>query len=486
MQRLTVKRPGVRSIIINGIFLSGSKFFTIALRALYVIWLARHFGAELFGILTHSQAWYLLLLNLTGLGIMQILGRAVGQNVDSARLAVNQTLGIRLVAIILVTPLCMYVGHLFQEPPLVRQLLFYFSFALAGRAISAWIDNCYTAYEEAHKVLFLTIIFRTLEIGLGLTALLFGVDIVVIAQIHAVSWMLQGTFAFILLSKDKEWLRPDFSPKELLSLLSKAIPLAITTNVSAWIVSGPIILYRYSGAGPNELGQFGLLMTIFGMLSTLVLSMSMSALPVLSRSHTRADGQINNFISSSFRIIILGGTIFGVGCMGLGETLVTRIVGNSFDLAAKWMGPSMLLLIPYGLANIAMQVLIVREQQNILAFFSVLAAIILGVSIPFLTSMFMFPGAILGLAVGNTLWAFLLSLILFNDLPLTIFHTCRKALCVSLFTLVGYWIVHIWSPVIASLFSAFFFATLVIILRAISRQELNNILCFFNFHKNTC
>ena len=403
--------------------------------------LARFFGTDLFGLLTHSQSWSLLFLNFTGLGIVQILGRVVGGDAKNAQDTINETLGLRISAIIITVPICLIWGYIANDSELSRWLIFWFSLSIIGRALSAWSDNFFTAHEENYKVLILTIVFRSMEIVAGLISIYLGGGIILIAVIHAASWVAQGIFGIILAFKRQKKLAPSFNTSKLLKLLKIALPLSFANGVCAWLINGPVVLYRHSGAHPNELGQFGLLMSLFGILSTLFLSMSISALPVISRAMTKNDASIHRFLSSAFRSTILIGTIIGLAALLLGEPIVTMIIGDSYFKTAQWAGPIAIGIIPYGLASVSLQVLSIRQQYKPLVFASSVTAITLAIALPALSAWFNFTGAVIGVAAAITIWAISLGWLTLIEAPKTLKTDAIKGLSTCVITFMAFAIV---------------------------------------------
>ncbi len=71
---------GAIKILSNAKYLYFALLTSQGLRFVYMLILARMLGAELYGVFSYGQSWYLMFLPLTGLGLGAMLSREVGKN----------------------------------------------------------------------------------------------------------------------------------------------------------------------------------------------------------------------------------------------------------------------------------------------------------------------------------------------------------------------------------------------------------------------
>jgi O-antigen/teichoic acid export membrane protein len=66
-----VVSQGAAKILVSAKYLYLALLTSQSLRFVYVLILARMLGAELYGLFSYGQSWYLMFLPLTGLGVGQ-------------------------------------------------------------------------------------------------------------------------------------------------------------------------------------------------------------------------------------------------------------------------------------------------------------------------------------------------------------------------------------------------------------------------------
>jgi O-antigen/teichoic acid export membrane protein len=394
------KRHGLRSIARNASYLAAAQAFTSLLRPLYVLVLAYHFGPELYGIIVYGQSWYLAFLPLTGLGIGLMLCREVGRDRRQGTHFVAQTLSLRISAALAAAVACGVTGWLVEADFAQRRLLLIFSFALFGRSLSMWTDHVFTAYEACRHAFRQRILFRPMEVLAGFTVLYAGGGVVEVAAVHASIWWLYALRGLIVIRRQIVPLRLDGSRRNLVLLLARGLPLGLQNLFVAWLLQGPIVLYRHLGGAHRSLGELALAMQAFILVAIVPNSIGAAALPVLSRSVARQDGKDQSFAQGMLQFSFLVGSAAGLAGMALGPWFVQHFLGETYQLAGHLLGPAMWLLIPFIYGNAASAVLVARGQFVRVTLCSFAGILVLLLSFPSLTSAFGPLGALIAAGAG--------------------------------------------------------------------------------------
>ena len=338
---------GLRSILRNAAFLLGGGWLNAAVRFIYVLLLTRYLSPGRYGLLNFGMAWYITFMALAGLGMDVLIGRGVGKATESGRKIVSQTFGIRVWACIVVALVSSMAALVTEPEPEIRRLLYVFSMALIGRSMSIWIDGVFIAHEKAIYSLKLHAVFRPLEVVLGIIAMVSGGDILSLAGIQAVSWWLQAGLGICLLKKlriDLERLAPF---KVIVKILRQGAPVMIGNILTAWMLRGPVVMYRHLSGDNYSLGQFALSMQIFMVISHMPVVINSAALPVLSRSVLRQDGKDLVYLNTMIRLSIVLGTLAAICAFSIGPWIVEIVFGQKYQAAGRLIGPVSILLAPW-------------------------------------------------------------------------------------------------------------------------------------------
>jgi len=345
-QKVALTGEGVTSIALNAGYLFAGRWLTIVLRFVYAILLTRYFGPELYGYLNYGISWYFAFFPIATMGLGIILSREVGRNRKNSEKVINQILTLRLLASFLATLLCGAIGIFIEEKGVIKILLLIFSFALFGRSLWFLAQSIFTAYEVSSQSLQQDAIFRPLEIIIGLIVLVCGGGVIEVACVHGISWWLQAMRGFYLINRHITRIRLDWTWHILFRFFIIGLPITFANILNAWLVNGPLILYRYFVHTDNSLGQLALATQVFILLGNLLAVVFSASLPIISRSVSREDGKDIYFADAMIRFGFIFGTIAGIAALGAGEWLVELFFSNKFYEAGYLLGFILWLLIP--------------------------------------------------------------------------------------------------------------------------------------------
>ena len=403
-----MRYQGIKSILQNASYLMGSRLYNALVRGIYVVIIARYLGPELYGVFNYGIFWYLAFLSITNFGLQMILSRELGKDRTGGSDLIALSFTLKASASIVAAVICGISGWLYESEGVIQHFLLILSIALVGRSISVWADWVFTAFEESHFTLRQEIIFRTLELILALFVLAFGGGILWLAGAHALIWCLQAGFGLTLLKRHFKGIHIRLVWQPIASLLAEGVILNISIVFMTWLLRGPVLMFRHIEGAVSGLGQLALVMQLFTILSGLVLSVAIAALPVLSRSVARKDGKERIFAHWVVRIAILIGTAIGCAGLGIGEWLVSSIFGTRYLLAGHLFALSLWLLIPWILGTMLWRVFIVHKKL----FWPTLAVASGALSMSLCFKWFVTEwgpsGAIFAVGVGMFVWAAML------------------------------------------------------------------------------
>jgi O-antigen/teichoic acid export membrane protein len=392
--------PGATKILANAKYLYLALLTSQGLRFVYMLILARMLGAELYGLFSYGQSWYLMFLPLTGLGLGAMLSIEVGKNRENAKSIVDLVASIRIAAVFIVAILSMVVGIIYADNQLIATLLVIFSVALVGKGMVLWANQMFQAFESTHVIFKIERVFKPSEILVSVFVAILTQNILLIAAVHAAGQIIQGLVSIHLVNRDLNKVNLVFLPRKMLSTVSKLFPLAIAVAAGQFLFYGPIVQAKGLFATSDQLGNFSLLMQLFIVLLTIFSSVSNAALPALSRS---ADNNQNNLKLFS-RIALYVACVFGVfayiAASLIGQPLIVFTFSSKFLLAGENLALIMLVLIPGIIVNLLNSVQISLGHNKRVLVCNISGALMLVLSMPYCIQHYDFQGAPISLCLS--------------------------------------------------------------------------------------
>jgi O-antigen/teichoic acid export membrane protein len=129
-----------------------------------------------------------------------------------------------------------------------------------------------------------------------------------------------------------------------------AIPFLAGSLFSTWELQGAIILFQNHAGGGPVTGSFALSMQIMIILSGLFISITIAAMPALSRSAKRGDQKDLLFLDTFIRALFLLCAAVAIAGVVLGPILIPLIFGERYMLTAQLIGPALWCLLPFSVA----------------------------------------------------------------------------------------------------------------------------------------
>jgi O-antigen/teichoic acid export membrane protein len=229
-------------------------------------------------------------------------------------------------------------------------------------------------------------------------------------------------------------------PKHVVSfLLSHGLPLGLSALATAWLLQGPIVVFRHVNPDPTAVGQLGLTLQALTILVGLAWSLAAASLPVLSRSVAREDGKDRKFVSVLSRAGWLAGAAIAMAGLAVGPRLVITIFGESYADAGQLLGPVLALFGPLFIGLSGATVLVAHGRRISTLGHSAAAAIALWALTPFLTQIFGAHGVIHSAALAYSLWAITQLIELRSLTHLSLSRTILRPVFAGGLALFAYW-----------------------------------------------
>jgi O-antigen/teichoic acid export membrane protein len=470
---------GVSSIAKNTIFLLGGRWLTTAIQGAYAIVLARMLGPELYGLFNYGLSWYMAFILFASLGLAPVLSREVGRDREGGSEVVAQTLSVRLLASIAVAAVSGSIGFLAESDPRARTLLLLFSVALIGRSIAIWTKEVFNAYESNRYYLFQQALFRPLEVAAGILVLIGGGNILAIVAVHALFWWLQALGGSIFIARRLTSLKMQWSWGTHLNILYQGLVICSSQFMVLWPLFGVMVLFRFLDGADVRLGQLALLLQIFWIVIRIPESISVAALPVLSRAAAKKDGRDRLFAETMLRINLIFGAAAGLLGMSLGLWLVNVVFGPNYAWAGRLMGYALWLLIPYGCGYALYNVYLAQKLDLRALGHAAAGAVTFTLGMLILVPGLSISGALISLAAGMTIWTGLMVAHMAATDHLNFFYSIGKPGLAVLFSVAAFLGLQLFDPWLALFSGLIILFGGSILLGGLSSQEKDIIASLF-------
>ncbi|MGZ5486384.1 MAG: oligosaccharide flippase family protein, partial [Nitrososphaeraceae archaeon] len=162
-----ISGEGFVSILHNTSYIFSAQVLNIFVRAIYILFVARLLGPEVYGLFVSVQAWYIAFFPLSIFGMQGIISLELAKSKTHSHQLAGSSLSVRIITAFSAGLLCFLSSWFLNESPDTRNLILLFSIAMLGRSLAAWNNDIFIAYERSQTNLRLETIFRPIEAIMG-------------------------------------------------------------------------------------------------------------------------------------------------------------------------------------------------------------------------------------------------------------------------------------------------------------------------------
>jgi len=344
-----------KSIAGNTRYLVTGELVARAIRGIYLIVLARLLGPDLFGLLSYAQFWQMLFYALVVFGTGRVLSREIGRDPAGFSEVVGSALTLRLLIGFIVAPAAALVGWWLVPETTSRHLAVIFSLALVARGIASFAQQVFIASEASHLILRQEFIWRSFEALLGLGVFAIGGGLVGIGGAHLMSWVLQAGSGLILVRRDLHPLHLGWHWRRVLALLQDGLSAMLVASALSVILNGSLVLYLNLFPERSDSGQLAVVLQGLMLLLILPKALATSALPILGRQVAAGSGDETLTTAMLLRLALVASSALALIGMLLAATMTRLVLGVGYTSAGTWLGPSLWLLLPFGIGQLLSQ-----------------------------------------------------------------------------------------------------------------------------------
>lgn len=370
---------GIRHSVFNALLAVGANSIASIIRLIYVVALARGLGPEDYGTISSLQAFYLMFVFAATAGLAAFLSREFASNSGRARQAPSLTLWIE-VALLLAFAILFWLFARFETN---ATIVVFFALTIPARGLAAWVRLVFLSREEGRIPLRLVAVFRSAELIAVLLALAFDADILSIVKIHFISWLAEAAVGILVVMRTKLLVGFQSAVAAVPANLPALAAISLVFASSEWLRAAPIIIFKFIGEDPAELGRFAFSWNAALMLYVPIVVALTAAFPLVSRAHERKDGKDLGFLD----FVVRAGGILGALCtilaISFGSLAINTLVGAEYSGADPIFATAIACVGPIAINHALEQRLFLDEKTKLVLGLNLLALAALVASFPF-------------------------------------------------------------------------------------------------------
>lgn len=373
------------------------------LRFIYIFVIARLLGAEMYGLLAFGNAWYMMFLPMTGLGLGIYLSQKVGKNSTKAGFrTVPLVASIRFIAVAIVASVCLGVGLVNADTTTISIIIAIYTVALVGRAMVLWSTQMFQAYEQTIYVFKLERIFKPAEVTIGLLIAFLTEDVLLVASVHAIGMMCQGLIAIVWVNRYIVKVKLAWRPRIMLAIVIKLLPLGIAVALGQFLFQGPVVLLKQEGITLSQIGNFSLAIQLFVVFLSIFASVKTAALPALSRNALHSRHKLKDYSRYSIVLAVVFGCLCAIVGSYLAEPLIVLLFTEKFTMAGQAFSILIWALIPAIIHNMLNSTQAALEHNKSVLMINASGALLLVVGMVYFTQFNVVEGAAYAVIAGFT------------------------------------------------------------------------------------
>lgn len=318
-----------KKIIKNTIYLLSSDVLTKTLGFIYTIYLAKHLGAEGFGILSFSIAFTGLFAIFIDMGLSNLATREIARNYKKTSKYISNIIAIKLVLVPITIAIIFASINLLKYSPETKIIIYIFGFVIGINSFIQIISSMFSAYERLDYVSVKRIINSIVMVIGVLVGIQLNLSIENFALIYLLAHISMLTYLLILMRKID--IKIEINYKFSLNLLKASFPFALVGAFSTIYYKTDSVMLSYF-IGDSAVGYYNAAYTLIITLLFIPEAYLEAIFPVMSKLYTKQDlaDQLDLLYKNSTKYMIGIGTPICIGTSLLAEKIIVLFYGIDF------------------------------------------------------------------------------------------------------------------------------------------------------------
>jgi len=460
------------SIFRNTLALFVPQILNPAISFVLVLMISRYLGVAGLGKYALIFSFIGIFTSLANMGLGTLVVREVARKPEKAHLFFLNAAAIGSVSSLLMVVAMNFTVAVMGYERDVVQASWIFSFSLVASTIICFMEAIFRAEERSHYVALTYVLENIVKVALCLCLLITGYGIVALFASILFSRVLGLSLMFWFYARVFGLPRARFDfdiwrllAREAPTFTSIAIFATLHLNLNQIMLSKLQDLYA--------VGIFSAADRLLGICITIPVAFGAALLPSLTRRHLSGMEELKSLTADSLRYMYLVNLPIVIGTFILADQIIVLIYGQKFAAAGMVLRIHILSLIPFSTVYLLAQVLMATDNQRV-----DLKINIAGAMLVFVLNLILTPT----LGVMGPVLATLVTIVIFNQLQYWYIRSSlftvsfprlgAKALFAALTMGLVTYTFREWNLFVNVGISAAVYFFLIVVLRAVSRDEL--------------
>lgn len=296
---------------------------------LFIVYVARHLGAEGFGILSFAIAFTGIFGVLVDLGLSTLTVREVAKDKSLARKYLGNVVTIKIIFTTITIGLIILTINLLDYPEQTIKVVYLVSLSVIFGAFTGMFNSIFQAFERMEYNSIGMVLNSILLLSGALFAIRQGYGVIGFASIYLLASIIVMGYSFVICIRKFVTPKLEINWAFWKGMIKKALPIMIGTILMVFYTRIDIVMLSLM-KGDEAVGWYDAAWRFVGMFMSIPAIYMMAIFPVMSSFYNSSHNSLEILYQRSFRYLFMLALPIGVGVTILAERLIFLIFGSEF------------------------------------------------------------------------------------------------------------------------------------------------------------
>jgi len=313
----------------NSVILMGQNMLSATISVVVTAYIARCLGTADYGVLCFSTAFTLLFANFAEMGLRPLTIREVARQTSSARLYLNKILSTRVILSLGAVLLIAVLVNAFNYPERSVLIVYIVTAGFLSRSISSIFNDAFQGFEKMEFVALTELITRVSTAALSIFFLYIGYRLVTMAIIYSVGQFIGLLLACFFLGRYFMLLEPKLDVRFSLKQVKQGLPFALSGLMLILYLKVDITMLSKM-VGNSAVGLYSAAINLTRNLELMSEPIATAAYPAFARHHATARGEANRIFEKYFNYLLMIALPIAIGTMFVAKRVILLVYGADF------------------------------------------------------------------------------------------------------------------------------------------------------------
>jgi len=318
-----------RTVAKNTGVLSAAQVITMALRLVFITYMARSLGDVGFGKIGFAQSFTGLMVIFADIGLSALTVREIARERALASRYLGSVLAIKAALSILALAVIFIAINCFDYPADTIAVVYIIGLATVFSSYSDYLRALFRAFEKMEFEAALNITKGLITTTIGVSVLFAGFGIIAVAWVYLLSATVDFALAYGAIRKRFISTKPELDIPFAKSILKLAFPFSLTALCSLIYAQVDVVMLSLM-KGDAPVGWYKAATILVYSLMSIPNIFSFALYPLVSRLYVSSRDALKMTVERSSKYLLSVGLPMGFGIFLLSDRLIVLLYGSDF------------------------------------------------------------------------------------------------------------------------------------------------------------